>query len=102
MPLKAPYNKIKEQGEEAEAADKGKCDKFVYKYVQHGHKFTPISFETQGQWSKDTKCLFKSIISQISSNTHMHALNLLLIGFVKFLLLYKLLCHIISANPFTL
>ena len=67
---KAPYNKIKKKGEEAEAAAKGKCDKLAYKCIQHGYKFSPISFETQGQWSKDTKCLFKSIISQISSNTH--------------------------------
>jgi ribonuclease HI len=65
---KAPYHKIKEKGEEAEAAAKGKCDKLAYKCIQHGYKFSPISFETQGQWSKDTKCLFKSIISQISSN----------------------------------
>ena len=67
---KAPYNKIKVQGEEAEAAAKGKSDKLAFKCTEHGYKFSPISFETQGQWSKDTKCLFKSIISQISSDTH--------------------------------
>jgi hypothetical protein len=52
---KAPYNKIKVQGEEAEAAAKGKSDKLAFKCTEHGYKFSPISFETQGQWSKDTK-----------------------------------------------
>ena len=96
---KTPYNKLKIQGEEAEAAAKGKSDKLAFKCTQHGYKFSPISFEIQGQWSKDA-CL--NLLFHKYPLTHMLALNLLLIGFVKFLLHYKLLFLITYVNQFIL
>ena len=67
---KAPYDKIKNVGYEATNAAKRKADKLAYKCIEHGYKFCAISFETQGQWSDDTKCIFKSIISHMTSQVH--------------------------------
>jgi len=65
---KAPYHRIKKQGEEAQKAAQHKIDKLQQKCHSHGYKFLPLSFEAQGQWGESTKHLFKSIIQQTSSH----------------------------------
>ena len=70
---KAPYNRIKDKGEEAQKAAKHKIDKLQNKCHNHGYHFSPLSFEVQGQWGEDTKRLFKSIIAQTSSHASARA-----------------------------